>query len=40
MSFKANKSDEFHTRAKAAVQASKKSIEKLLNSWIEEFKSF
>ncbi|KAK8828901.1 hypothetical protein WA538_000904 [Blastocystis sp. DL] len=39
-SFKANKSDEFHTKAKAAVQASKKSIEKLLNSWIEEFKSF
>ena len=37
-SFKANKSDEVHIKAKAAVQSCKKDIQKVLQSWIDEFK--
>ena len=37
--FKSNKSDENHTKAKSAVQASKSEIVKLLDSWIDEFKN-
>lgn len=36
--FKANKSDEVHIKAKAAVQSYKKDIQKLLEMWISEFK--
>ena len=36
--FKANKSDENHIKAKAAVQSFKKDIQKLLEKWIAEFK--
>ncbi|KAK8820694.1 Hsp90-like protein [Blastocystis sp. ATCC 50177/Nand II] len=38
-SFKSNKSDENHLKAKSAVQASKGEIIKLLDAWINEFKN-